>query len=183
MWMTFGLARCAIEMMQMSMPRFDAERFGFAPRASPRQSNVIILAGTLTNKMAPAFRKVYDQMPEPRCVRWDPAPLAGVLSLFLFGVVRGCDRSVPVDIYVPGCPPTAEAQVYGVMLLRKKIRRVGTIERRRHLGDFLPSCKSLRRPRAKSGARADHRVSVGSLEDDLMKASSRPAISPGTGGG
>src|ERR1700720_606574 len=65
MWMTFGLACCAIEMMQMSMPRYDAERFGFAPRASPRQSDVMIVAGTLTNKMAPALRKVYDQMPEP----------------------------------------------------------------------------------------------------------------------
>jgi NADH:ubiquinone oxidoreductase subunit B-like Fe-S oxidoreductase len=68
MWMTFGLACCAIEMMQMSMPRYDAERFGFAPRASPRQADVIIVAGTLTNKMAPAFRKIYDQMPEPRYV-------------------------------------------------------------------------------------------------------------------
>ena len=68
MWMTFGLACCAIEMMQMSMPRYDAERFGFAPRASPRQSDVMIVAGTLTNKMAPALRKVYDQMPEPRYV-------------------------------------------------------------------------------------------------------------------
>src|SRR5438876_232860 len=68
MWMTFGLACCAIEMMQMSMPRYDAERFGFAPRASPRQSDVMIVAGTLCNKMAPALRKVYDQMPEPRYV-------------------------------------------------------------------------------------------------------------------
>jgi NADH-quinone oxidoreductase B subunit len=68
MWMTFGLACCAVEMMQMSMPRYDAERFGFAPRASPRQSDVMIVAGTLTNKMAPALRKVYDQMPEPRYV-------------------------------------------------------------------------------------------------------------------
>ena len=68
MWMTFGLACCAVEMMQASMPRYDIERFGFAPRASPRQSDVMIVAGTLTNKMAPALRKVYDQMPEPRYV-------------------------------------------------------------------------------------------------------------------
>src|SRR5215831_9148554 len=68
MWMQFGLACCAIEMMQMSMPRYDVERFGFAPRSSPRQSDVMIVAGTLTNKMAPALRKVYDQMPEPRYV-------------------------------------------------------------------------------------------------------------------
>jgi NADH-quinone oxidoreductase subunit B len=119
MWMTFGLACCAVEMMQMSMPRYDAERFGFAPRASPRQSDVMIVAGTLTNKMAPALRKVYDQMPEPRYV----------ISMGSCAVVRGCDRIVPVDIYVPGCPPTAEALLYGVMLLQKKIRRTGTIER------------------------------------------------------
>jgi NADH-quinone oxidoreductase subunit B len=68
MWMTFGLACCAIEMMQMSMPRYDCERFGFAPRASPRQSDAMIVVGTLTNKMAPALRKVYDQMSEPRYV-------------------------------------------------------------------------------------------------------------------
>jgi NADH-quinone oxidoreductase subunit B len=68
MWMTFGLACCAVEMMQASMPRYDLERFGFAPRASPRQSDVMIVAGTLCNKMAPAIRKVYDQMPEPRYV-------------------------------------------------------------------------------------------------------------------
>jgi NADH-quinone oxidoreductase subunit B len=68
MWMTFGLACCAVEMMQASMPRYDVERFGFAPRGSPRQSDVIIVAGTLCNKMAPAIRKVYDQMPEPRYV-------------------------------------------------------------------------------------------------------------------
>ncbi|MEL0232677.1 MAG: NADH-quinone oxidoreductase subunit NuoB, partial [Hyphomicrobiales bacterium] len=66
MWMTFGLACCAVEMMQASMPRYDLERFGTAPRASPRQSDLMIVAGTLTNKMAPALRKVYDQMPEPR---------------------------------------------------------------------------------------------------------------------
>ncbi|RYF89668.1 MAG: NADH-quinone oxidoreductase subunit NuoB, partial [Caulobacteraceae bacterium] len=68
MWMTFGLACCAVEMMQSAMPRYDLERYGFAPRASPRQSDVMIVAGTLTNKMAPALRKVYDQMPEPRYV-------------------------------------------------------------------------------------------------------------------
>jgi NADH-quinone oxidoreductase subunit B len=68
MWMTFGLACCAVEMMQASMPRYDVERLGFAPRASPRQSDVMIVAGTLTNKMAPAMRKVYDQMPGPRYV-------------------------------------------------------------------------------------------------------------------
>jgi NADH-quinone oxidoreductase subunit B len=131
MWpMTFGLACCAIEMMQMSMPRYDAERFGFAPRASPRQSDVMIVAGTLTNKMAPALRKVYDQMPEPRYViSMGSCANGGGYYHYSYSVVRGCDRVVPVDIYVPGCPPTAEALLYGVLLLQKKIRRIGTIER------------------------------------------------------
>ena len=130
MWMTFGLACCAIEMMQASMPRYDLERFGFAPRASPRQSDVMIVAGTLCNKMAPALRKVYDQMPEPRYViSMGSCANGGCYYHYSYSVVRGCDRIVPVDIYVPGCPPTAEALVYGVLLLQKKIRRTGTIER------------------------------------------------------
>jgi NADH-quinone oxidoreductase subunit B len=130
MWMTFGLACCAVEMMHMSMPRYDAERFGFAPRASPRQSDVMIVAGTLTNKMAPALRKVYDQMPEPRYViSMGSCANGGGYYHYSYSVVRGCDRVVPVDIYVPGCPPTAEALLYGVLLLQKKIRRTGTIER------------------------------------------------------
>ena len=130
MWMTFGLACCAVEMMQASMPRYDVERFGFAPRASPRQSDVMIVAGTLTNKMAPALRKVYDQMPEPRYViSMGSCANGGGYYHYSYSVVRGCDRIVPVDIYVPGCPPSAEALLYGILLLQKKIRRTGTIER------------------------------------------------------
>ena len=128
--MTFGLACCAVEMMQVSMPRYDVERFGFAPRASPRQSDVMIVAGTLTNKMAPALRKVYDQMPEPRYViSMGSCANGGGYYHYSYSVVRGCDRIVPVDIYVPGCPPTAEALVYGIMLLQRKIRRTGNIDR------------------------------------------------------
>ena len=130
MWMTFGLACCAVEMMQASMPRWDLERFGFAPRASPRQSDVMIVAGTLCNKMAPALRKVYDQMPEPRYViSMGSCANGGGYYHYSYSVVRGCDRIVPVDVYVPGCPPTAEALLYGVLLLQRKIRRTGTIER------------------------------------------------------
>ncbi len=130
MWMTFGLACCAVEMMQASMPRYDVERFGFAPRASPRQSDVMIVAGTLTNKMAPALRKVYDQMPEPRYVlSMGSCANGGGYYHYSYSVVRGCDRIVPVDIYIPGCPPTAEALVYGILQLQKKIRRTGDILR------------------------------------------------------
>jgi len=130
MWMTFGLACCAVEMMQASMPRYDLERFGFAPRGSPRQSDVMIVAGTLCNKMAPALRKVYDQMPEPRYViSMGSCANGGGYYHYSYSVVRGCDRIVPVDVYVPGCPPTAEALVYGVMQLQKKIRRTGNMQR------------------------------------------------------
>ena len=125
-----GLACCAVEMMHVSMPRYDAERFGIAPRASPRQSDVMIVAGTLTNKMAPALRKVYDQMPAPRYViSMGSCANGGGYYHYSYAVVRGCDRIVPVDIYVPGCPPTAEALVYGILQLQKKIRREGNIER------------------------------------------------------
>ena len=127
---TFGLACCAVEMMHTSMPRYDLERFGTAPRASPRQSDLMIVAGTLTNKMAPALRKVYDQMPEPRYViSMGSCANGGGYYHYSYSVVRGCDRIVPVDIYVPGCPPTAEALLYGILQLQRKIRRTGTIKR------------------------------------------------------
>jgi NADH-quinone oxidoreductase subunit B len=129
-WMTFGLACCAVEMMHSSMPRYDMERFGVAPRASPRQSDVMIVAGTLTNKMAPAMRKVYDQMSEPRWViSMGSCANGGGYYHYSYSVVRGCDRIVPVDVYVPGCPPTAEALLYGILQLQKKIRRTQTIAR------------------------------------------------------
>jgi NADH-quinone oxidoreductase subunit B len=129
-WMTFGLACCAVEMIHVNMPRYDLERFGAAPRASPRQSDVMIVAGTLCNKMAPALRKVYDQMSEPKYViSMGSCANGGGYYHYSYSVVRGCDRIVPVDIYVPGCPPTAEALLYGIMQLQRKIRRSGSIER------------------------------------------------------
>ena len=129
-WMTFGLACCAVEMIHVNMPRYDMERFGVAPRASPRQSDVMIVAGTLCNKMAPALRKVYDQMPEPRYViSMGSCANGGGYYHYSYSVVRGCDRIVPVDIYVPGCPPTAEALLYGIVQLQNKIKRTNTIAR------------------------------------------------------
>ncbi|CEI41125.1 hypothetical protein FVEN_g3494 [Fusarium venenatum] len=121
--MTFALACCGIEMMHVSMPRYDQDRLGIIFRASPRQSDVMIVAGTLTNKMAPALRQVYDQMPEPRWViSMGSCANGGGYYYYSYSVVRGVDRIVPVDIYVPGCPPTAEALMYGVFQLQRKIR-------------------------------------------------------------
>lgn len=124
--MTFGLACCAVEMMHLSTPRYDQDRLGIIFRASPRQSDVMIVAGTLTNKMAPALRQVYDQMPDPRWViSMGSCANGGGYYHYSYSVTRGCDRIVPVDIYVPGCPPTSEALMYGIFQLQKKMRYVG----------------------------------------------------------
>ncbi|TVY57320.1 NADH-ubiquinone oxidoreductase 19.3 kDa subunit, mitochondrial [Lachnellula cervina] len=125
MWpLSFGLACCSIEMMHASMPRYDQDRLGIIFRASPRQADVMIVAGTVTNKMAPAVRQCYDQMPDPKWViSMGSCANGGGYYHYSYSVVRGVDRILPVDIYIPGCPPTSEALLYGVFQLQKKIRR------------------------------------------------------------
>jgi NADH-quinone oxidoreductase subunit B len=128
--MSFGLACCAMEMIHSAASRYDIDRFGITFRASPRHSDVMVVAGTLCNKMAPALRKVYDQMAEPRWViSMGSCANGGGYYHYSYSVVRGCDRIVPIDIYVPGCPPTAESLLYGFIQLQKKIKRTNTIAR------------------------------------------------------
>lgn len=131
MWpVTFGLACCAMEMMHSGASRYDLDRFGTMFRPSPRQSDVMIVAGTLTNKMAPALRRIYDQMPEPKTViSMGSCANGGGYYHYSYSVVRGCDRIIPVDIYVPGCPPTAEALVYAILQLQNKIWRTRKVKR------------------------------------------------------
>jgi len=121
---TMGLACCALEMMAAYQARFDASRFGWEIfRASPRQADLLIVAGTLTRKMAPVLRRVYGQMPDPKWVisMGSCANSGGIFDSY--AVVQGADKVVPVDVYVPGCPPTPEGLIYGIMQLQKKIAK------------------------------------------------------------
>ena len=119
---TFGLACCAIEMMTFGAPRFDSARFGMEVfRASPRQADLMIVAGRVSNKMAPVLRQIYDQMPEPRWVlaMGVCASTGGMFNNY--AIVQGVDKVVPVDIYLPGCPPRPEGLLDAVIKLQKKI--------------------------------------------------------------
>ena len=120
--LTFGLACCAVEMMHSTVSRYDFDRFGVIFRATPRQSDLIIVAGTVTNKIAPGLRRLYEQVLDPKWVlSMGSCANGGGYYHYSYAVIKGCNKLIPVDIYIPGCPPTAEALMFGVLQLQKSL--------------------------------------------------------------
>ncbi|HEY0712406.1 MAG TPA: NADH-quinone oxidoreductase subunit B family protein [Polyangia bacterium] len=122
-YLLFGTACCAIELMQTGGPRSDIERFGMVPRASPRQADLIIVAGTVTYKMASRIKVLYDQMPEPKYViSMGSCSNCGGLFQLAYSVLKGIDQVIPVDVYVPGCPPRPEALIDGLLKIQQRMQ-------------------------------------------------------------
>lgn len=123
-YLLFATACCGIELMQTGASRFDVDRFGMIPRSTPRQADLLIVAGTITHKMASRVKRLYEQMAEPKWVisMGTCANSGGPFCKYSYSVVRGIDKFIPVDVYVPGCPPRPEALIEAVFKLREKMR-------------------------------------------------------------
>jgi NADH-quinone oxidoreductase subunit B len=122
-YMTFGLACCAIEMMATAASKYDLDRFGMIPRATPRQSDLMFIAGTVCKKMAPRVKRLYDQMAEPRyTIAMGTCATMGGPFQKSYSVLMGADKVIPVDVYIPFCPPRPEALLHGILMLQNKIR-------------------------------------------------------------
>ena len=141
-YLLFGLACCGIELMQTGGPRADIDRFGSVPRATPRQSDLMIVAGTVTKKMAPQIVRLYNQMPDPKYViSMGACAISGGPFKQGYNVLKGIDRYIPVDVYIPGCPPRPEALLHAFMELQQKIdeQKLTGADKAAHLDRTQPS--------------------------------------------
>ncbi len=150
--MPFGTACCAIEFMSVMASKYDLSRFGAeAMRFSPRQSDMMLVLGTVTNKMAPVLRTIYAQMAEPKWVVSVGVCASSGGMYRTYATLQGIDRVVPVDVYVPGCPPRPESMIYGVMKLQEKIERESLSMRKDHIRRFYESLDRRERLQAEKG--------------------------------
>ena len=150
--MPFGTACCAIEFMSVMASKYDLARFGAeAMRFSPRQSDMMLVLGTVTNKMAPVLRTIYAQMAEPKWVISVGVCASSGGMYRTYATLQGIDRIIPVDVYVPGCPPRPESMIYGVMKLQEKIEKESLGQRREHIQRFYDSLDRQRALEATSG--------------------------------